>query len=146
MSFRDLTESIVCPEDLTSIDENSHSYIFTKNLFVSSICLGKSKQDNSADRVKIVDYVNCMNDNMNDGKMLNLEINREIYSTFKHTPPTNFLLDLLKSDLETYDISQRFQMKKECYDIASKTKKDLYLVSDKIVEPIKPHEFCDRLF
>ena len=146
MSIHELSNVLICPEDLTTIDEKSDSYIFTKNLFTSSICLGISKQDNSADRVKIVDYANCVNDNMNNNKVLKLNINRDIYSAFKDIPPSNYMLELLKSDLENYEIPQRFQMKKECYDIASKTKKDLYILSDMIVEPIKPHDFCDRLF
>ncbi len=147
MSIHDLSNLLICPEDLTSIDEKSDSYIFTKNLFTSLICLGRSKsnKNNSVDHVRMHDYGKCMNDNMNK-KVLQMNIDKEIYLTFKNVPPTNIFLEIIKSDLEGYEIPQRFQMKKECYDIASKTKKDMYMLSDMIVEPIKPHDFCDTIF
>lgn len=141
MSIHDLNNLLICPEDLTIIDKKSQSYIFTNNLFESALCVEKTRQDNSYNQMQ---YIDCSNDIFD--KKIKLNINKDVYSSLKYVPPSRKILDLLRTDLETFEIPQRFQMKKECYDIASKTTKDLYLVADEIVEPIKPYELCDILF
>ena len=141
MSINDLSNLLICPEDLTSIDEKSDSYIFTKNLFTSSMCLGKTKDL----LLSSYEYMDCAKKNLNHAH-LSLEINKDVYSTIERLPISKEVIDLFYSDFESYDLSKQLKMKKECYDIASKAKKDMYMYDDNIIEPIKPYDLCDKLF
>ena len=142
MSIHDLSNLLICPEDLKNIiDEKSDSYIFTKNLFVSSMCLGKTKDS----VFPSYEYVDCFQNNSND-EGLSLEIDKEVYSTITRKPISKEFIDFFYSEFESYDLSQQLKMKKECYDIASKAKKDMYMYDDNIIERIKPYDLCDKLF